>query len=225
MRIGLLVPLMLSGCGTLFSGFNAYCEEKADCMDGNEEDEKACVVDIQNTRRISRVYGCEDDYMDYMECMKEDADCESEGRYDYWTDEGECNDDLEDYLDCLSDESDVIGGSGGGDYDTGSWGGSSGGSGGGSDWDDIGADSCSIAGGIVCVEPNEPDNEAWCNGLPADYSAEYSADSCSTTGVTGICTDVGAVGDYTSSGATIYYYEGVDGSDACIDMGGTFTEY
>ena len=111
MRLGLFVPVFLSGCGTMFSGFNEYCEEQADCLDANEEDMKACVADIQNTRRISRIYGCEDDYKDYIECMQEEADCESQGEYDYWTDEGECNDDLEDYLDCLSDESNVIGGS------------------------------------------------------------------------------------------------------------------
>jgi hypothetical protein len=50
-----------------------------------------------------------------MECMKEDADCESYGRYEYWSAEGDCEDEQEDYLDCLSDESDVIGGSGEGE--------------------------------------------------------------------------------------------------------------
>ena len=119
MRIGLLLPVMLAGCGSFFSGFKEYCEERIDCLDANEEDEKACVADIQNARQIARIYDCEDDFMDYMECMKEDAKCESSGRYDYWTDEGDCNNDLEDYLDCLSDESDIIGGSRG--YDTGDW--------------------------------------------------------------------------------------------------------
>ena len=111
MRIALLIPLFLAGCGTLFSGYKEYCEERVDCVDGNEEDEQACVVGIENDRRFARVYGCEDDFTDYMECMKEDADCESYGRYDYWTAEGDCQDEYEDYVDCLSDESDIIGGS------------------------------------------------------------------------------------------------------------------
>jgi hypothetical protein len=106
MRVAFFTAVVLMGCGTLFSGFKEYCADAVDCLDGNEDDEQACLVDIDNTRRIARVYGCEDDYMDYMECMKEDADCESYGRYDYWTAEGDCEDEQEDYLDCLSDESD-----------------------------------------------------------------------------------------------------------------------
>jgi len=184
-------------------------------MDGNDEDEKACVIDIQNTRRISRVYGCEADYEEYIQCMKEEADCESEGRYDYWTDEGECNDDLDDYLDCLSDESDVIGGSGGGDYDTGGW-----------DWPEeeeeeeaeewSGSDSCWYED-MLCIAANEPDNEAWCYGV----GLEYSADPCSG-GYYGVCA-IPAGGDYTSP-ATAYYYEGFDES-SCEGAGGTYTEY
>ena len=107
MRFGLVLLVSLSGCGTLFSGFKEYCEDRSDCLDVNDEDEKACIADVQNTRRVAKIYDCEDDYMDYMECMKEDANCESQGRYDYWTDEGDCTNDLEDYLDCVSDESDL----------------------------------------------------------------------------------------------------------------------
>ena len=209
MRVGLLVSMGLGGCGFLFSGFDEYCEERADCLDANEEDEKACAVDIQNTRRIARVYGCEDDYTDYIECMKEEADCESQGRYDYWTDRGECENDLEDWLDCLADESDVIGGSS-------------------SDWDDTGgwdyeveeeeeetwADSCSF-GSDICIEPNEGDNEAWCDGLTGTYSSDPCAD-----GYTGRCL-VYAGGDYTYE-AYVYYYNDVDGESACSSVGGTY---
>jgi hypothetical protein len=108
MRVAFLTAVFVVGCGTLFSGFKEYCEDLVDCIDGNEEDEQACMVSIDNNRRIARVYGCEADYMDYMACMKEDADCESYGRYDYWSAEGDCQDDYEDYVDCLADESDLI---------------------------------------------------------------------------------------------------------------------
>ena len=65
--------------------------------------------------------------------------------------------------------------------------------------------ACLIAG-VICVEANEPNNEAWCNNLPADYSAIYTSSSCSLNGVTGACFDMEAGGDYTNAGATVYYY-------------------
>ena len=120
MRFGLWVCLFLSGCGFLSSGFTEYCEDYVDCMDGNDEDARACQVQIDSDRKVARAYDCESDYSDYMDCMKEDADCESSGGYDYWTDQGECADDYEDYIDCLEDESDILGGSGNdGGFDTG----------------------------------------------------------------------------------------------------------
>jgi hypothetical protein len=210
MRIGLLMPVLLLGCGTMFSGFKEYCEERVDCIDGNEDDEQACVVGIDNDRRMARVYGCEDDYMDFMECMKEDADCESSGRYDYWTAEGDCEDDYEDYVDCMSDESD---GYGWNYEDTGS------------DefsvtdadgYDGPTADSCSWLSGDICIEPNESDNEAWCGGV----SGDYSADAC-PAGAEGTCA-LPAGGDFSAS-ATAYYYNGFDGESACTNSGGTYT--
>ena len=213
MRFGLLVPVLLGGCGFLFSGFDEYCEERADCIDANDEDEKACAVDIQNTRRIARVYGCEDDYMDYMECMKEEAECESQGRYDYWTDRGECEDDLDDWLDCLADESDVIGGSSSDWDDTGSW-----------DWEEeeeveeeeeeASAGSCSF-GSSICIEPNEWDNEAWCDAVSGTDSSSDCAD-----GYTGMC-EVPAGGDYTAE-AWVFYYGDIDGESVCTGAGGTY---
>jgi hypothetical protein len=205
MRVALSLAVLLLGCGTLFSGFKEYCEEAVDCADGNSDDEEACMLNIHNDRRVARVYGCEDDYMDYMECMKEDADCESSGRYDYWTADGDCADDYEDYVDCMSDES-----SGNGWNDTGS--------------DEFSAtdadeyyegDSCSWSG-IACVAPNEPDNQAWCEGL----SGTYSAGSC-PDGHDGVC-DIPAGGDYTAS-ATVYYYDFSDAEAACTGAGGTYT--
>ena len=112
MRIILLLPLLVSGCGFLFPGFNEYCEDYVDCMDGNDEDVRACEVQIDADRKVARAYGCESDYTDYMDCMKDDADCQSQGNIDIWTDRGDCADEAEDYFDCLEDESDILGGSG-----------------------------------------------------------------------------------------------------------------
>ena len=228
MRLGLFVPVFLSGCGTMFSGFNEYCEEQADCLDANEEDVKACVADIQNTRRISRIYGCEDDYKDYIECMQEEADCESQGEYDYWTDEGECNDDLEDYLDCLSDESNVIGGSSSdssGDSDT-VWVPSDQDQDHDHDHDDGDVDfdgggtstgnSCWFSD-VFCIENTDPDPEGWCSR----EGGSFYDDDCAT-GWDGMC-DIPSYTSYVYEYAATAYYYGMDGSTPCTDVGGTYT--
>jgi hypothetical protein len=82
------------------------------------------------------------------------------------------------------------------------------------------ADSCTIGAAGVCVEPNEPDNEAWCTGLPSAYDAEYSAGPCSTDGLTGTCA-FPAGGDYTAA-ATGYFYT-ADGEAICTGAGGSYT--
>ena len=82
-------------------------------------------------------------------------------------------------------------------------------------------DSCTISD-VICVLAAEPDNEAWCDGLPPDYRAVYSADACSADGATATCTDMTAGGDFTADGAMAWYYS-VDGSLACADSGGTYT--
>ena len=77
------------------------------------------------------------------------------------------------------------------------------------------ADSCSF-GDTICIEPNEEDNSAWCDGVSGTYAAEACAD-----GSTGSCAlPVG--GDYTAE-ATAYYYGDFDGETACNDAGGTYT--
>ena len=103
---GLFFLVAFAGCGTTFSGFREYCVEQTDCLDGNDADEKACMLQIQNDRRVARAYGCHLDYNEYMMCLKEEAECESD--YDIWHDDGDCSDEQEDLFDCLADESEYI---------------------------------------------------------------------------------------------------------------------
>ena len=84
------------------------------------------------------------------------------------------------------------------------------------------ADSCTLGVIDICIEANEPDNEAWCTGLPASYEAAYSADPC-PAGATGVCSDIPAGGDYSESGATVYYYDwDRDWEVFCAEQGGTY---
>ncbi len=230
MRGVLILPTLVLGCGNLFSGYGQYCEEYIDCLDGNLEDEKACVLEAQEAERVAKVYGCSDELNDYVDCMMEDARCESMGPVDYWTSDGDCDDDYADYLDCLADESDLLGSSSGSGVDTGGWnqwdnGGSGSGSGSGSgdgngSGDDDNADepirdSC-LFGAEVCIEPNEPDNASWC----ISNGGNYQANECPGT-YQGFCALPGT-GSYTAE-ATAYYYDGIDGARACESAGGTYT--
>ena len=76
-------------------------------------------------------------------------------------------------------------------------------------------DSCSFPS--ICIEPNEPDNEAWCSGVGGTYAAEPCGD-----GWTGTC-DLPAGGDYTGP-ATSYFYGSIEGAIVCETAGGTYTD-
>ena len=89
----------------MLSGVQNYCTEQMDCVDGNGDDVKACVVGIQNERRWARVYGCQSEYADYIDCLKEESECEGSDSWSFGG--GDCSDESEDYLDCLDDESDA----------------------------------------------------------------------------------------------------------------------
>ena len=85
----------------------------------------------------------------------------------------------------------------------------------------------SIAG-QVCVEPNEPDNNAWCiaeGGLPSDKPC--LVDGIGTQGAgepTGMCTytDVGGPGSNLTAPAQTFYFRGYDGEAECNDSRGSF---
>ena len=102
-------------------------------------------------------------------------------------------------------------------------GGGSGGGDGAEDGDDTGATSgivvangsCSF-GDTVCIEPNEIDNEAWCEGLAGTYVEDWCPG-----GEIGTC-ELPAGGDFTA-GATAYYYGDIDAESVCADAGGSYS--
>ena len=97
-----------TGCALLNPNVTEYCDEAMDCLDGNDEDLKACRAQIRHEQETSRIYKCSEDYDSYFDCLLDDSDCEEYEGTDYWTDEGKCDDDWEDYIECLDDESKVI---------------------------------------------------------------------------------------------------------------------
>ena len=84
--------------------------------------------------------------------------------------------------------------------------------------DEEGPDSCSF-GESICVEPNEPDNEAWCSSLGS--WAVYYETAC-PEGFYGTCA-IPVGGDYSAEATAHYYGDGLDGESACTALGGTYT--
>jgi hypothetical protein len=80
-----------------------------------------------------------------------------------------------------------------------------------------GRGSCRVwnVNGSWCIEPDEPDNQVWCEAA----SGLFSDDDCSG-GYVGLC-ELPAGGDLTVP-ATVYYY-GYDGTNDCTGAGGTYT--
>ena len=84
------------------SDVRKYCKDQMDCIDGNRDDIQACTVGIQNERRWARQYGCQGEYAEYVQCLKDDSECNS----NYWEADS-CDDELGDYRACLYDKSDA----------------------------------------------------------------------------------------------------------------------
>lgn len=101
--VGLGMACAVPSLHPMVSGLRGYCQAQMDCVDGNTEDVKACVVGIQNERRWARQYGCQKGYAIFIDCFKEDSECSDEGEWDLEN----CHEELDDYLDCLEDESDA----------------------------------------------------------------------------------------------------------------------
>ena len=73
--------------------------------------------------------------------------------------------------------------------------------------------------GNVCIETEAVDPEAWCND---QEGGTPSADACAD-GYSGTCdVPAGANDDYADA-AVVYYYD-MDGSTACANVGGTYTD-
>ena len=76
--------------------------------------------------------------------------------------------------------------------------------------------SCDFSG-AVCIETTAADPAAWCATEGGTH-----ADAACTDGYDGKCDIPGGQDGTYADAATAYYY-GMDGTDACTDVGGTYT--
>lgn len=91
-----LLFVIVSGCGT-----DALVEDSClildDCLDYNERELEACGVRGQGLLDQSAIYGCEDSYIEYLECFVDEDDC-VDGAV-------ECANEYADFADCVDDAS------------------------------------------------------------------------------------------------------------------------
>jgi hypothetical protein len=67
--------LWCGGCG---NAHGALCEEAASCGGGGDEEIDACIVDLDGKAEVASIYGCEDDWDDFLACMEDSAECQND---------------------------------------------------------------------------------------------------------------------------------------------------
>jgi hypothetical protein len=70
-----LLALMLAGCGP---DYDTICQERVDCLGGNEADVEACVRQAELQGEIADIEGCDDEWAEYVACLEQNASCESQ---------------------------------------------------------------------------------------------------------------------------------------------------
>jgi hypothetical protein len=101
--------LSVTTCGTAL--VEDYCDEQCDCIGCSEQEREACSIEREGRIGHYAAYGCEDQYLDYLQCHVDNGRCEEfDGGDEFFTDcndagECECDDEAEDYRDCEDDAS------------------------------------------------------------------------------------------------------------------------
>lgn len=94
--LGLGVLVVALGCGT-----DALVEDSClildDCFNYNERELDECRTRGQGALDEASIYGCEDAYIEALECFVEEDDC-NDGAL-------ECADEYADYAECIDDAS------------------------------------------------------------------------------------------------------------------------
>lgn len=95
---GAVVALMLlsaTGCGR---SFDAYCDDRIDCLDGNTEDTNACIRGEEATEDQAALFGCQEEYDAYQDCIEDEATCENDT---FFVPDNECQDEAREYNRCI----------------------------------------------------------------------------------------------------------------------------
>jgi hypothetical protein len=80
-------------------GFKGYCQDKMDCVNGNDADVDACVVQAESEQDRASLYGCSKWFNALRDCVETESDCDN----DVYTYKDYCQDEERDYGSCMSD--------------------------------------------------------------------------------------------------------------------------
>jgi len=83
----------LAGCST----YGDFCQRKMDCLNGNDADYDACIIDYDTNENLSDLYGCDVKWSDYLDCVDSNYHCSGKN----WTDNGDCGNEWSNFRDCI----------------------------------------------------------------------------------------------------------------------------
>lgn len=99
----------LTNCGTAL--VEDYCDARCDCTGCSEDEREECSITREGRIDHYAAYGCEEQYIEYLQCLVDEGRCEDPPDGDeYYTDcndmgECECDGEAEDYRECEDDAS------------------------------------------------------------------------------------------------------------------------
>ncbi len=99
--IGLVLGLTAAALSAeACQSFDTYCEELADCEDGNDADIDACIIRQETEADRASLYGCTEWFDLFVECAESNAKCRND-RYGLVDDD--CEDEQREYSSCMGD--------------------------------------------------------------------------------------------------------------------------
>ncbi|HSO00083.1 MAG TPA: hypothetical protein VLS89_17440 [Candidatus Nanopelagicales bacterium] len=100
--------LLLLALGALTSACGGtageYCDLFCDCEGCNDREYDACLVNFEAQIDTAEAYGCDDELVDYEDCVLERADCDGD---DFEVD-ADCFDEVAELAECISDNSRIF---------------------------------------------------------------------------------------------------------------------
>lgn len=84
--------MAVAGCGP---DFEKLCSESRACEGGNDDDEKACVVEMDFGRDVADILGCTSEFDAYYDCLIEHASCRMDSYGQLCTTTSQCGLDAE----------------------------------------------------------------------------------------------------------------------------------
>lgn len=84
LSVGLVASLSFAGCGGSIGG---YCYEAKNCEGGNDFDEEACNISLEEIQQLAETQNCGSEFDEWFDCLEQSSRCNNDH---YQVDEGAC---------------------------------------------------------------------------------------------------------------------------------------